>query len=198
MLCKKVKLPKRQISLQLQKKTAPAKEAKSKVVSLAISAELEQHIKTYINAKSECKNWEAQLKIEEGVIKEKARDLYLEEYKKDGRNIGSFKLGDVTVSVQDRYPKMTEDVAAIVAKNFPNIIEKRTEYLFNQDILQKYIEPISDALQNAEGIPEEDLAALIEASETINVKKGTIDTLAQYGDQMTDLFYAIAPIISMR
>ncbi|GEP97680.1 hypothetical protein [Chitinophaga cymbidii] len=180
------------------KKAAPAKEAKSKVISLTISPELEQHVKAYVEAKSQCKNWEAKLSIEEGFIKEKARDLYLKEYRKQGRNIGSFKLADVTVSVQDRYTKMTDDVAAIVAKNFPDVIERNTEYAFNQEILRKYIEEISDALQSAEGIPEDDLAALIEAKDTVNVKKGTIDTLAQYGDQINDLFYAIAPIVSMR
>jgi hypothetical protein len=180
------------------KKSAPVKETKSKVISLAISSELEQHVKAYVEAKSQCKNWEAKLSIEEGFIKEKARDLYLKEYRKQGRNIGSFKLGDVTVSVQDRYAKMTDDVAAIVARNFPDVIERDTEYVFNQEILRKYIEEISDALQSAESIPENDLAALIEAKDTVNVKKGTIDTLAQYGDQMNDLFYAIAPIVSMR
>ncbi|GEP94483.1 hypothetical protein [Chitinophaga cymbidii] len=180
------------------KKTTPVKETKSKVISLTITPELEKHVKAYVEAKSQCKNWDAKLSIEEGFIKDKARDLYLEEYKKQGRNIGSFKLGDVTVSIQDRYPKMTDDVATIIAENFPGVIESDTEYLFNQEILKKHIEVISDALQNAEGIPEADLAVLIEAKETVNVKKGTIDTLAQYGEQMTDLFYAIAPIVSMR
>lgn len=180
------------------KKTAPVKEAKSKVVSLAVSSDLELHIKAYKEAKSQCKNWEAKLTIEDGFIKEKARELYLNEYKKQGRNIGSFKLCEVVISVQDRYPKMSDEIASIVAKNFPDVIDKDTEYVFNQEILRKYIDEISDALQSAKDIPEEELALLIEAKDTINVKKGTIDTLAQYGDQMTDLFCAIAPIISMR
>ena len=180
------------------KKAESTKESKGKIPSLPITPELEQQLKDYTEAKSENKNWEAKMKIAEGFIKEKARDLFLEEYTKHGRNIGSFKLGTVTVSVQDRYTKMEENVAAIVAENFPNVVDKTTEYLFNQDILKKYINEISEALQNAEGIPEEDLALLIEAKEVITVKKGTIDTLATYGERMTDLFQAISPIISMR
>ena len=180
------------------KKVESAKESKSKVPSLAVTPELEQHLKDYAQAKIETKNWEAKKTMAEGIIKDKARELFLQEYKKQGRNIGSFKLGTVTVSIQDRYTKMDDNVAEIVAKNFPKVVEKTTEYLFNQEILKKYIDPISEALQSVTEIPEEDLVLLIEAKEVITVKKGTIDTLANYGEQMSDLFQAIAPIISMR
>jgi hypothetical protein len=180
------------------KKVEPKKESKSKIPSLPVTPELEQQLKDYTEAKEECKNWETKKNIAEGSIKEKARELFLEEYKKHGRNIGSFKLGAVTVSIQDRYTKMDENVAAIVKENFPDVVEEATEYLFNQEILKKYINEISEALQNAEGIPEQDLAALIEAKEVVTVKKGAIDTLATYGDKMADIFQAISPIISMR
>lgn len=180
------------------KKAEVSKESKSKIASLPVTTELEQQLKDYTEAKKELKNWEAKLKMTEGIIKEKTRELYLVEYRRLKRNIGSFKLGPVTVSVQDRYTKMTDDVAEVVARNFPDVIEKSTEYLFNQEVLRKYIDPISEALQNAGSIPEEDLSLLIEAKDTITVKKGTIDTLANYGDQMADLFYAISPVVSIR
>lgn len=180
------------------KKVETVKDNKSKIISLPVTPELEKHIKSYSQAKSEVKNWEAKQKMSEGIIKDKARELYLEEYKRTGRNICSFKLGDVTVSIQDRYSSLSPEAAEIVEKNFPNVIEQKKEYLFNQKVLEKYIEPISEALQNAEGIPEEELSALIEVKETTIVKKGTIDTLAKFGERMPDLFYAISPIISMR
>jgi hypothetical protein len=180
------------------KKAETPKESKSKLISLPVTRELEQQLKDYKEAKTQLKNWEAKLEIAEGPIKENARELYLKEYQKQGRHIGSFKLGDVTISVQDRYPKMTDEAAEVVAKNFPDVIEKSTDYLFNQEILKKHINAISEALQNAEGIPEEYLNLLIEVKETTAVKKGTIETIAKYGNQMPVLFYAIAPIISMR
>lgn len=180
------------------KKVDTSKDNKSKTISLPVSKDLEKQINDYSEAKAQVKNWEAKQKMSEGIIKDKARELYLEEYKKTGRNVGSFKLGNVTVSVQDRYTSVTDEAAEIIEKNFPNVIEKKKEYLFNQEILEKYIEPISDALTNAKGIPEEDLTSLIEVKETPIIKKGTIDTLAKYGERMTDLFYAISPILSMR
>jgi len=183
---------------QSAKKVEGPKDTKSKLPTLPTTTEIDQHLKDYSDAKAECKSWEGKLKMAEGAIKEYARDVYLKEYKRQGRNIGSFKLGSVTISIQDRYSKMEDNIAEVVVQRFPAVIEKSTEYLFNQDILRKYIDVISDALQNASGIPESDLALLIEAKEVVSVKKGTIDTLAGFGDEMGDLFEAIAPIISMR
>lgn len=179
------------------KKVESKKESKSKLPSLPVNTELQKQLTDYIEAKTQHKNWEAKKGIAEGAIKGEATKLYLNEYRKQGRNIGSFKLGDVTVSVQDRYIKMSDDIAAIVTENFPDVVETKTEYLFDQDILAKYIEEISEALQSAD-IPEDDLALLIQSNETTSVKKGTIDTLATYGEKMDDLFQAISPIISMR
>jgi hypothetical protein len=180
------------------KKVETSKESKSKMPSLPVTPEIEAHLKNYKEAKAQYNNWEGKKAMEEGIIKEYAVEQYLTEYKKHGRNIGSFKLGEVTVSVQDRYSKMSDDVAAIVTANFPDVIETTTEYQFDQKILDKYIDQISEALQNAEGIPEEDLQSLILVKEVTTVKKGTIDTLASYGDRMKDLFQAIAPVISLR
>ena len=125
-------------------------------------------------------------------------DQFLSEVKKQGRNIGSFKLGNVLVSIQDRYTKMEDHVAEIVAEHFPNVVETSIEYLFNQEILNRHIDIISDALLAVKGIPDEDKAMLIMRKEVISVKSGTIDTLATYGDQMPELFWAISPIISLK
>lgn len=93
---------------------------------------------------------------------------------------------------------MSEETAAQVLAQFPDILNVDTEYLFDQEILSKYIDPISEALSTASGIPEEELAALILAKEKSSVKKGTIDTIPTYGDKMVDVFNAISPIISLK
>lgn len=180
------------------KKVETTKGNKSKMPSLAISEEMEKQLKEYQEASEQLKKAEAKKKIAEGYIKTQAVEIFLAEVKTQGRNIGSFKLGNITVIVQDRYTKMEDTVAEVVANKFPNVVERNTEYLFDQAILRKYIDAISDALQNAEGIPDNEKASLILAKEVITVKKGTIDTLPTYGDQMGDLFQAIAPIISLR
>lgn len=181
------------------KKAEPAPAAaKSKLPQLEITPDLQEHLELYSQAKMEMKNWEAKMTMSEGIIKERAKELFLAEYKKAGRNIGSFKLSNVTVSVQDRYTKLTPEITEVIEANFPAVIETTTTYTFNQTLLEKYMQQISDALTSA-NIPEEDIANLIVATETKTVKKGTIDTLATYGnDKIADLFQAIAPVVSMR
>lgn len=179
------------------KKIKSKKESKSKVLSLPVPPELEKPLITYVEAKNHVKDWTSKKVMVEGVIKDKAKELFLTEYKKQGRNIGSFMLKNVLISFQDKYKEMDEDVTKAVAKKYPNVVETTTVYLFNQEILKEYINEISDALQNAKGIPAAVLASLIEAKEVFTVKKGAIDTLASYGDEMDDVFQAISPIISM-
>lgn len=173
------------------------KESKGDTLSLDVSPELQKQLNDYTEAKEQFKTWEGKKKIAEGEIKSHAIELYLRECKSQKRHIGSFKLGPVTVSVQDRYATLDDNVAQVLVQNFPDIIVTSTEYSFDQAILKKYINEISEALQNS-GIPEQDLEALILANEVTSVKKGAIDTLASYGDKMPDLFNAISPVISFR
>jgi hypothetical protein len=180
------------------KKVESNKDNKNKAHIIPIPPELEPHVKDFVKAKDEIKNWDAKQKMSEGAIKEKVPELYLAEYKKLRRHIGSFMLGPLMVSVQDRYPTLTDVVAPVVKENFPDVVETKKQYLINQELVEKYGEKISDALLKAEGIPEEDLANLFSVEEVTIVKKGTIETLANYGDQMTELFHAISPIISLR
>lgn len=180
------------------KKVESTKESKSKIHTIIAPPDLEPHLKDYKEAKEENKNWEGKKAIAEGIVKEKAKELYLTEYKKLRRHIGSFKLGPVTVSVQDRYSKLEGEAAIIVAANFPEAVETKTEYVFDQELLKKHADKISEALLNAEGIPEDDLVNLIKANEVTIVKPGTIETLSNYGDRMDDLFHAISPVISLR
>jgi hypothetical protein len=179
------------------KKIDSSKGKKSSILSLAIPSELHQPLKDYKNAKTEVKNWKAKLDISESIIKDKAKILYLSACKKHTRNIGSFKLGDITVSVQDRYTNLDETTGPIVQKNFPNAVVKMKEYFFNQEILKKHIVAISNALKKAD-MPKEDLTLLIQSKEVYSVKKGAIDTLPSYDEEMDDFFQAISPIISMR
>jgi hypothetical protein len=178
-------------------KKVDKKESKAKKQELETNPELEKILTNYKEAKTNFKTWEGKKKIAEGELKPVAIEMYLKECKIQKRHIGSFRLGDVLVMVQDKYGTMEETVAEVVAENYPEIIDKSTEYLFNQEILSKYINQISEALQGAD-IPKEDLDKLILAEEKISVKKGAINTLPTYGDKMVELFNAISPQVAFK
>lgn len=178
-------------------KKVDKKENKAKKQELETTPELEKKLANYKEAKTNFKTWEGKKKIAEGELKPVAIEMYLKECKIQKRHIGSFLLGDILVMVQDKYGTLDESVAEVVAENFPDIIEKSTEYLFDQEILAKYFNEISEALQDSE-IPVEDLEKLILAKEKISVKKGAINTLPTYGDKMTELFNTISPQVAFK
>jgi hypothetical protein len=178
-------------------KKVDKKESKTTKQSLDITPEINEILITYSEAKTQFKTWEGKKKIAEGALKPHAIELYLKACKSQKRHIGSFQLGDVLVMVQDRYGTIQEDVATVVEENFPGIIVRTTEYLFDQEVLAQYINEISESLQKS-GIPSADLEKLILAKEVISVKKGAIETLATYGDKMADLFNAISPVIAFK
>ncbi|OQP65449.1 hypothetical protein A3860_17445 [Niastella vici] len=178
-------------------KKVDKKESKKEKQSLDITPEIQEVLLNYKEAKTNFKTWEGKKKIAEGALKPYAAEAYLKECKIQKRHIGSFQLGDVLVMVQDRYGTIDEGVATIVDENFPGIIVRTTEYLFDQEVLAQYINEISESLQKS-GIPKADLERLILAKEVISVKKGAIETLASYGDKMADLFNAISPVIAFK
>jgi hypothetical protein len=179
------------------KKAEPTTASKSKTPALEVPVHLLPLIAQYKEAKDNLKNWEGKKEMAEGQLKTEASQIFMDECAKAKRNIGSFKLDGLTISVQDKYTKMTPDLKAIVQSHFPEVVETTTTYSFNQEILNKHIEKISEAL-SAAGLPDEDLENLIVANEETKVKKGTIDLLPQYGDNMSTLFMAISPVVSIR
>ena len=179
------------------KKAESGKIKKSNILHLPVPEELEEHHKNYVETKEELETLESKYKIAETAIKAKVPEIFLDQYRKHKRCISSFKLGDIGVSVQDKYPKIGEEAGKLISESFPEVVEKDTEYKFNQEILKKHIDEISIALQKAK-IPEEDLQNLIESEEVYFVRKKTIQTLLNYGDDMDKLYRMISPIISMR
>jgi hypothetical protein len=178
-------------------KKVDKKESKPAKQSLEITPKIKEILTALSEAKTQFKTWEGKKKIAEGALKPYAIELYLNECKIQRRHIGSFQLGDVLVMVQDRYGTIQEDVATVVEDNFPGIIVRTTEYLFDQEVLAKYFDEISESLQES-GIPQEDLEKLLLRKEVISVAKGAIEKLPTYGDKMGDLFTAISPVIAFK
>lgn len=181
----------------IAKKVDSKKENKSKILSLPVPKELQDHHDSYIDSKGKLEVLESKYQIAETAIKSKVPEIFLNEYRSQGRNIGSFKLGQITISVQDKYQKLSEDSGKTIMKSFPKVVNVETEYSFDQEILKKYINEISEALQNA-NIPEKDLLSLIVKKEVYQVKKGSIHTLINYKDKIEQVYGLISPIISMR
>lgn len=137
---------------------------------------------------------EAMLKTKGEQLKEIGLDLWTEKFEKDGKRPESFKMiGTVEKEVEgskekvtetgtlmfissDSYKKVDELTAEILETSF-GCIERTETFYFNNDLLVKYRDVISKALMQSKLISPEDKENLILKTETVSIKKGTIENV---------------------
>lgn len=104
----------------------------------------------------------------------------------------------------DKYIKIDEDRASeLEAKYGENVVTEDTTYSFNNALLKKYKNVISDALMNNEKIEDDDKSSLIVATTAWSVAKGTIknfrNTLFGFAShKVSELVEDINPIFMVR
>jgi len=163
--------------------------------------ELGGKIANYQNLKASIEAQTAELKMIEGDIKLKGKDIFLTEYMKQKSTPDNFKLQDETGAVcqfvaMDKYTLVDETKAAML-QNFDGLVEEKVEYKFNADLVEKYGPILSQLIIGSKLIAEEDKPLLITGEKTFCVKKGSIDRLLQY-DQPQQVFELINPILMLR
>lgn len=144
---------------------------------------------------------EAKEQMLAGDIKPVAREEYLKLMKikkaKPESFIMSSENGKILVIMQDKYLKVTDEKEKTLIDNeLGDLIDEKTTFSFNPELLEKYEKQISDAISKMK-IPDEDKAAMIEATVVKSVKKGTLDTLPTYKNP--DLvFTLIEPVVQLK
>lgn len=177
-------------------KTAASTKPKEKVFISGIEADLIRY--------EEIKKLEANTKAEKemiaGRLKEIARTEFLKKYNTQKSRPDSFLLADgegkIMVIVMDAYKKVEEAKEAAL-QAYEDVLETKTTYTINPDLLDKCGEAISKAIMAAKGISDEDKANIILCTEKTEVKKGTIDRLLQY-QNADQLFYMIEPTVALK
>lgn len=163
--------------------------------------ELGGKIQNYQNLKASIEAQTAELKMIEGDIKLKGKDIFLSEYLKQKSTPDNFKMMDESGAVcqfvaMDKYTIVDETKAAML-ENFDGLVEEKIEYKFNADLVEKYGSILSQLIINCPKIADEDKPLLITGEKTFSVKKGSIDRLLQY-DQPQQVFELINPILMLR
>jgi hypothetical protein len=103
----------------------------------------------------------------------------------------------------DRYSEIDENRFKELTKKFSNeIAEEKTTYSFNNEILQKYKDVISDLLLKSKKIKDEDKEKLLTSHTIYMVKKGTINKLAKFASDckttIAKMVDEISPIFSIK
>lgn len=145
------------------------------------------------------------------MISDELRDLGKQEwaklYEKIGKNPGSVMLehvndADDTAQLMfiptDGYIKINDERAEELRETFgEEIVEEKTTFSFDNEMIEKYGEILSNLIEQSEEITEKDKDKIIKAVTSFSVAKGTIDLFKKYGevDQMIE---AVRPIVALK
>ena len=192
------------------KKSAPAKTTKGKdeKVRIAIEdasffdkvAKLEQLNDTMKAAKAKA-----------DMISDELRDLGKQEwsalYTKIGKNPGSVMLehvnsNDDTAQIMmvpsDKYISITAERAEELQETYgEEIVEEKTVFSFDNDMIEKYGEILSRMIEESSEIAEKDKEKIIKATTAYSVAKGTIDDFKKYGE-VSEMIEMVKPVVALK
>jgi hypothetical protein len=149
----------------------------------------------------------AKREILDSEIREAGKDKMIELYQNKGSFPGTLKIvageRSFLFMTSDKYLKVDKDRYAELVEMFgQEVAEEKTRYFFNNAILEKYQEVISDMILKNKKIADEDKAKLIESETTYTVKKGTINNLVTLAKKMKSnvqrMIEEIRPIFSVK
>jgi hypothetical protein len=179
-------------------KTATPKKADKKTLP---AHDLGDKVGRYADLKHQIEALTGELKMIEGDIKTRGRELFLSEYKTIKRTPDNFKIQDDTGAtclfiVMDKYTSV-DDTKAEILGQFDGLLGEQVVYKFNPELVEKYGAVLSDLIVSSPDILEEDKANLISGERTYSVAKGSIDRLLQFAnpEQVLEL---INPICSLK
>lgn len=119
-------------------------------------------------------------------IREAGKETMISLYEKKGSFPGTLKIvaGEKSFLfiTSDKYLKVDKERYEELVEMFgPEVVEEKTKYFFNNAILEKYQEVISDMILKSKKIADADKAKLIESETTYTIKKGLINELGTLG-----------------
>lgn len=179
-------------------KTPAPKKAEKKILP---AHDLGDKVGRYADLKNQIDALTGELKMIEGDIKLRGRELFLKEYLKEKRTPDNFKIQDETGNtcmfiLMDKYTSVDENKAEILGQ-FEGLLGENVVFKFNAELVEKYGEVLSSLIISSPDIEEQDKPNLITGEKTYHVQKGSIDRLLQY-ENPEQVLELINPICSLK
>ena len=192
------------------KKAAPAKTSKAKDQKVRIPVEdpdffekvskLEELQDTLKSAKAKADLISDELK---GIAKEKWAELY-QDTKKNPESVMIVQENAVGDTAQfmmvpsDKYITINEERAEELKDAYGDeIVEEKTTFAFDDLMIEKYGEILSELIENCDEIPDKDKEKIIKATTSYSVAKGTIDKFLVYGEAV-ELMETVKPVVAIK
>ena len=149
-------------------------------------------------------------KAQADMIADEIKDLSKEEwvrlYEKTGKNPGSIfvesivneQVAQVLYVPSDKYITVNADKAEVLVEKYgEDIIEEKTTFSFDNDMIEKYGEVLSNLIMSCDDISDSDKEKIIKASTAYSISKGTIDKMKFFGP-IGEIMDEIKPVVALK
>jgi hypothetical protein len=149
-------------------------------------------------------------KAEADMIHDEIKDLGKAEwskvYQNTGKNPGTIVLeakegldvAQLQFVPSDKYISINKDRAEALIETYgEDIVEENTTFQFDNAMIEKYGEVLSNLIESCDEIAEADREKIIKAVTTFSIAKGTIDKMKAYGD-VDMIVEEVKPVISLK
>ena len=191
------------------KKVAVTKTTDKKDSKVRISVEdpsFFQKVQTLESLQDRMKSDKAKADMISDEIKDLGKEKWSEMYQKTGKNPGSVMLetivGEDTAQVMfvpsDKYISLSPEKAEALREEYgEEIVEEKTTFAFDNEMIEKYGEVLSMLIENCDEITEADKGKIIKAVTAFSISKGTIDVMKNYG-RVSQVMEEVKPVISLK
>jgi len=151
---------------------------------------------------------EAEIKDADGYVRELGMSEFSNLIERTGKRESSFIMASeqgasVMVVVQDKYKSINEERASYLKETYgEDIVDEATEFKFNNEVLERNQEVISELIETCDKISDKDKESLIVGVTKYSVKKGLIDSIYKVakdkGVNVTTLLAEVEPQLQLK
>lgn len=144
-------------------------------------------------------------------VKEVGKVEWSKVYDKSSKNPGSIMLesksgldtAQLMFVPSDKYISINEDRANYLTETFgEGAVEEKTTFSFDNEMVDKYGEILSQLIEACEDIDESDKEKIVKATVSYSVAKGTIDKLKDYSEETSmdiiTIVEEVKPVIAIK
>ena len=98
----------------------------------------------------------------------------------------------------DKYISLTGEKEEALREEFgEDIVEEKTTFAFDNDMIEKYGEVLSRLIEECDDIDSDDKGRIIKATTAFSIAKGTIDRMKDYGT-ISEVMDEIKPVVALK
>lgn len=196
------------------KKTAAPKATKAKDEKLRIKvkdSEFFDKVERLEELQENMKRDKASADLIHDEIKEIAKSEWSKVFDKTSKNPGSVMLearrdqdiAQMMFVPSDKYISINEDRATYLVEAYgEDAVEEKTSFSFDNEMVDKYGEILSQLICDCEDIDEDDKEKIIKATRSFSIKKGSIDKFKEFAEEadlkVLDVVEEFRPVVGLK